>query len=310
MPSSGSAIRLRGVVKRFGPLTAVDGLTLDVDRGVCFGLLGPNGAGKSTVMRLLTGGAVADAGAVEVLGLPMPGRSREVRARCGLSPQMDNLDDELTCRDNLEVYARLYGVPREARAAVVARGLELARLLDKADTYCETLSGGMRRRLLIARSLLHDPELVLLDEPTVGLDPQIRQQLWQQIDQIRVAGKTIVLTTHYIEEAQRLCDVVAIVHHGRLLDTGPPRELIGRHIGSRNVVEVYGDDARKRRVIDAALTHGIVHRSAGTSVALFVDELDGLADAVPLRPGDLDHHLVRPANLEDVFVDLTGEDLG
>jgi lipooligosaccharide transport system ATP-binding protein len=308
--STPPAIRLRGVVKRFGQLTAVDDLSLDVEPGICFGLLGPNGAGKSTLMRLLTGGAVADAGVVEVMGLAMPAHSRQVRARCGLSPQTDNLDDELTCRDNLAVYARLYGVPRERRTAAVTRGLELARLVDKADTYCETLSGGMRRRLLIARALLHDPEVVLLDEPTVGLDPQIRQQLWQQIDQIRAAGKTIVLTTHYIEEAERLCDRVAIVHHGRLLDLGPPRDLIARHIGSRNVVEVYGDEACKRRVIGAAVTHGIVHRHAGTSVALFVDELDGLATVTTLQPGDLDHHLVRPANLEDVFVDLTGEDLG
>lgn len=309
MPSP-SAIHLRGVVKRFGPLTAVDDLSLDVEPGICFGLLGPNGAGKSTLMRLLTGGAVADDGIVEVMGLTMPDRSREVRARSGLSPQMDNLDDELTCRDNLAVYARLYGVPRDQRTAVVTRGLELARLVDKADTYCETLSGGMRRRLLVARALLHDPEVVLLDEPTVGLDPQIRQQLWQQIDQIRVAGKTIVLTTHYIEEAERLCDRVAIVHHGRLLDLGHPRDLIARHIGSRSVVEVYGDEATKRRVMDAAVALGIVHRQAGTSVALFVDHLDGLASVAPLQPGDLDHHLVRPANLEDVFVDLTGEDLG
>ena len=308
--SSTPAIRLRDVVKRFGPLTAVDGLTFDVERGLCFGLLGPNGAGKSTLMRLLTGGAIADAGSVEVLGLAMPDRSREVRARCGLSPQTDNLDDELTCRDNLEVYARLYGVAREIRADAVDRGLRLARLQDRADNSCETLSGGMRRRLLIARALLHDPEVVLLDEPTVGLDPQIRQQLWQQIDEIRTAGKTIVLTTHYIEEAERLCDLVAIVHHGRLLDLGPPRDLIVRHIASRSVVEVYGDDPTKRRIAEAADGRGIVHRRAGTSVALFVDELDGLAEVASLRPGDLDHHLVRPANLEDVFVDLTGQDLG
>lgn len=306
------AVRLRGVTKRFGDLVAVDDLDLDVPAGVCFGLLGPNGAGKSTLMGLLTGGAVSTGGDVEVLGMPMPARSRAVRARTGLVPQHDNLDGELTCRDNLVVYARLYGVARSQRAGVVDEGLRLARLTDRADAHAEHLSGGMRRRLLIARGLLHRPELVLLDEPTVGLDPQIRQDLWAVIDDVRSTGATVVLTTHYIEEAERLCDVVAVVDHGRLLDIGTPAELVARHVGTELVVEVFGDDARQQRVRDAADRLGVRHRRAGTSVAVFAEDVDAFLDDVArhdtaLTDADLHHRLRRPANLEDVFVTLTGD---
>ncbi len=306
MPSS-AAIRLAGVLKRFGDVTALDGLDLVVPRGVCFGLLGPNGAGKSTLMSLLTGATVPDAGTIEVLGLPLPARSRAVRAGLGLVPQLDNLDGEITCRDNLDVFARLYGVPRAERAAAVQAGLELARLTDKADAFVEQLSGGMRRRLLIARGLLHRPELVLLDEPTVGLDPQIRQELWQTIGAVRQTGATVVLTTHYIEEAERLCDTVAVVHHGRLLTSGSPTELIVRHVRSAEVVEVHGDAARRDSVTRDARAVGIASRPAGTSVALFTDgeahDAHGLPDGLAelIRRG-----VRRPANLEDVFVSLTG----
>ncbi len=298
------AVRLEGVVKRFGDVTALDGLDLVVPRGVCFGLLGPNGAGKSTLMSLLTGATLPDAGTIEVLGLPLPARSRAVRARSGLVPQLDNLDGEITCRDNLDVFSRLYGVARADRAAAVQAGLELARLTDKADAFVDQLSGGMRRRLLIARGLLHRPELVLLDEPTVGLDPQIRQELWQTIGAVRQTGATVVLTTHYIEEAERLCDTVAVVHHGRLLTTGSPAELIGRHVGTEQVVEVHGDAEQRETVTRAAAAAGIVSRPAGTSVALFTG--DGALDALDLPAGLTGHRTRRPANLEDVFVSLTG----
>jgi lipooligosaccharide transport system ATP-binding protein len=302
-----AAVRLRDVVKDYGSIRAVDGLSLDVPWGTTFGLLGPNGAGKSTTMRLLTGTAVASSGTVEVLGLPVPARGRDVRGRTGLVPQVDVLDDELTCRETLDVHARLYGVPASARQAAIARGLERARLVDRADDLVRDLSGGMRRRLLIARGLVHDPLLVLLDEPTVGLDPQVRQGLWSQIEEIRATGATTVLTTHYIEEAERLCDLVAIVDHGRLLALDPPEDLIRAHVGSRLVVEVSGDADTRARLGELAESVGVRHRSAGTAVALFTDEPDRVLAGG--TPGDLDgaRRVARPANLEDVFVVLTGE---
>jgi lipooligosaccharide transport system ATP-binding protein len=295
-----SAVRLRGVVKRFGALTAVDHLDLEVPAGVCFGLLGPNGAGKSTTMRLLTGQAVADEGRVEVLGHPLPRESKAARSRCGVVPQVDDLDDELTVAENLGVYARFHGTPRHDRAATVARGLAIAELADRADTPTEELSGGMRRRLLIARGLLHRPELVLLDEPTVGLDPQVRAQLWATVDAIREAGATVVLTTHYIEEAERLCDQVAVVHRGRIVALGTPEALISDHVGTE-VVEVPGrrDDLA---VLTAELrAAGFATRSAGTAVAVLgAERLDARTAARGRR---------RAATLEDVFVVLTGEEL-
>ncbi len=303
-----AAIDVRGLVKEFGEIRALDGLDLAVPAGQTFGLLGPNGAGKSTLMGVLTGSAVATSGSVQVLGLAMPEQGRAVRTRTGLVPQADNLDDQLTCAENLALYARLYGLARAARGPAVTRGLAFARLADRADTLAAELSGGMRRRLLIARALLHEPDLVLMDEPTVGLDPQIRQEVWTQVDAIRTSGATTVLTTHYIEEAERLCDEVAIIDHGRLLARAAPDRLVADHVRSDVVVEVHGDAALRDRVAAAAYEAGIAHRSAGTSVAVFThDVVATLGDVAVLEAGDLDVRLHRPANLEDVFVALTGE---
>jgi lipooligosaccharide transport system ATP-binding protein len=294
------AISLSAVVKRFGDLTAVDHLDLVVPTGSCFGLLGPNGAGKSTLMRLLTGQAVADAGEVVVLGHRLPDESRAARAACGVVPQIDNLDDELTVEENLDVYARLHLLPRDRRRRAVREGLDRARLADRAQAPTATLSGGMRRRLLIARGLLHDPALVLLDEPTVGLDPQIRQQLWSQIAAIRDAGSTVVMSTHYIEEAERLCDEVAIVHRGRVIASGEPRTLVDEVVGAE-VLEVTATPEALRDVEADARGLGLRTRRSGTSVAVLdADRLDGRSWAGGRR---------REATLEDVFVVLTGEEL-
>ena len=217
---SDAAIHLRGVVKRFGPITAVDGLDLDVPPGICLGLLGPNGAGKSTTMRMLTGQAIADEGELSVLGYPLPDQSKEARARMGVVPQLDNLDVDVSVADNLAIFARLYRVPDVK--ATVQRGLEIARLTSRARDSVSELSGGMRRRLLLSRGLVHDPELLLLDEPTVGLDPQIRTELWSLIDGLRSEAKTILMSTHYIEEAERLADEVAVMAHGRIVARGRP----------------------------------------------------------------------------------------
>ncbi len=220
-----AAIELRGVVKRFGPITAVDGLDLEVPEGICLGLLGPNGAGKSTTMRLLTGQALPDAGELRVLGHELPGDSKAARAEMGVVPQLDNLDVDVTVEDNLAVYARLYRV--KDVGAAVDRALDLARLRNRRRDAVDELSGGMRRRLLLARGLVHEPRLVLLDEPTVGLDPQIRTELWRLIGELKSRGTTILMSTHYIEEAERLADEVAVMTHGKVISRGKPSASCG-----------------------------------------------------------------------------------
>jgi len=213
---------MHGVVKRFGDVVAVNGLELEVAGGICYGLLGPNGAGKSTAMRILTGQAMADAGRIEVLGYRLPAESKLARARMGVCPQESNLDVDLRVRDVLSVFARLYRVPPGERAGAVERALALAGLQARAADRALALSGGMQRRLLIARALIHDPELVLLDEPTVGLDPQVRHELWSLILALRERGATVLMSTHYIEEAERLADRVAIMSAGRVVAEGTP----------------------------------------------------------------------------------------
>ena len=293
---TGPALRLRGVVKSFGPLRAVDGLDIEVAHGTCVGLLGPNGAGKSTTMRLLTAQAIADEGLIEVLGYRMPEDSKQARAACGVVPQLDNLDPELSARQNLAVFARLYRIPRAERQAAVERALALAHLTDRAEARVEELSGGMRRRLLIARGLVHRPRLVLLDEPTVGLDPQIRQELWGLIDGLRSEGVTVLMSTHYIEEAERLADRVVVMHRGRVIAEGPPAELVDRHVG-REVLEVLGPPAQLVETEARAQAAGHATRRAGpvlvvTGAERLDDEVDGIR---------------RAASLEDVFILLTGE---
>jgi lipooligosaccharide transport system ATP-binding protein len=292
------AIRLRGAVKRYGPITAVDGLDLDVPYGTCVGLLGPNGAGKSTTMRLLTAQAIADEGELEVLGFELPRESKQARTSLGVAPQLDNLDVTLTVQQNLLVFAHLYRIGRGERHEAIEQALELARLKDRRDSRVDKLSGGMRRRLLIARALVHRPRLVLLDEPTVGLDPQVRQELWALIDALRSEGTTILMSTHYIEEAQRLCDTVTIMSHGKAVAVGPPSELVLEHAGSE-ALEVYGPPGRLAEVEAEALSAGLRTRRTGTSVSIL--GINGNRFAID---GER-----RPANLEDVFVLLTGEEI-
>jgi lipooligosaccharide transport system ATP-binding protein len=291
------AIRIRGAVKRYGPITAVDGLDLDVPVGTCVGLLGPNGAGKSTTMRLLTAQAIADEGELEVLGYKLPDESKAARAECGVSPQLDNLDTTLTVEQNLLVFAHLYRVPRAERKDAIERALEMALLTDRRETRIDKLSGGMRRRLLIARALIHGPRLVLLDEPTVGLDPQVRQGMWALIDRLRSEGTTILMSTHYIEEAQRLADTVLIMSHGKAVAAGPPNELVREYAGGE-AFEVYGPPPRLAEVEAEATRAGLRTRRTGTSVSILGS--NGLNGIEGER---------RPANLEDVFVLLTGEEI-
>jgi len=293
------AIRMRGVVKRYGAITAVDHLDLEVPIGTCVGLLGPNGAGKSTTMRLLTAQSIADEGELDVLGFRLPDESKQARARCGVVPQLDNLDTTLTVEQNLLVFTHLYRVARAERRDAIERALELAKLAKRRDERVDKLSGGMRRRLLIARALVHRPRLVLLDEPTVGLDPQVRQELWALIDALRSEGTTLLMSTHYIEEAERLADTVLIMSHGTAVAAGPPSELVREHAGTQ-ALEVYGPPARLAEVEAEAGAAGLRTRRTGTSVSVLgIDGGNGF-------------HLEgerRPANLEDVFVLLTGEEI-
>jgi lipooligosaccharide transport system ATP-binding protein len=292
------AIALQGVVKRFGPITAVDGLDLEVPKGICLGLLGPNGAGKSTTMRLLTGQAIADSGRLRVLGYELPRESKAARAEMGVVPQLDNLDIDVSVEDNLAVFARLYRVP-DVREAV-ERSLALARLTGRRRDAVDRLSGGMRRRLLLARGLLHRPKLMLMDEPTVGLDPQIRTELWSLIDGLRMEGTTILMSTHYIEEAQRLADEVAVMAHGKIIARGRPAELIAKHAG-RETAEVYGPPPLLAEVRAKAQAEGLPVRPAGPAIAIVGSDRarDGAVPEDAIR---------RAASLEDVFVLLTGEE--
>ena len=294
-----SALSIRGAVKRYGAITAVDHLDLEVPEGTCVGLLGPNGAGKSTTMRLLTAQAIADEGEIQVLGHSLPGDSKAARAEMGVVPQLDNLDTTLTVEQNLRVFAHLYRIPRGERQAAIERALEMSRLVDRRDTRADKLSGGMRRRLLISRALVHRPRLVLLDEPTVGLDPQVRQELWALIDALRTEGVSILMSTHYIEEAQRLADTVTIMAEGKAVATGRPSELVAEHVG-REAIEVYGlagdgsPRPRPRRARRASTRAAPVRRCR----VLGVERANGHAPEGERRP----------ANLEDLFVLLTGEE--
>ena len=292
-----SAIRMRGFVKRFGEVTAVGGLDLDVPWGRCVGLLGPNGAGKSTTMKALTAQVIADLGEIEVLGFRLPGDSKQARAEMGVVPQLDNLDTTLTVEQNLLVFSHLYRIPSADRKGAIERALALANLESRRDSKVDKLSGGMRRRLLIARALIHQPRLVLLDEPTVGLDPQVRQELWALIDRMRSEGVSILMSTHYIEEAERLCDTVTIMSHGKAVAVGSPRDLITEHAGPE-ALEVYGPPTRLAEVEADAASRGWRTRRTGTSVSIL--GANGSTDIEGHR---------RVTNLEDVFVLLTGEEI-
>jgi lipooligosaccharide transport system ATP-binding protein len=293
------AIELQGVVKTFGPIRAVDGLDLSVPEGICLGLLGPNGAGKSTTMRLLTGQAIADAGRLRALGFELPAQSKEARAQMGVVPQLDNLDIDVTVEENLAVFARLYRVRDIADA--VDRALALARLSDRRSDAVDELSGGMRRRLLIARGLVHHPRLVLIDEPTVGLDAPARAEIWTLIEGLRAEGTTILMSTHYIEEAERLADDVALMAQGKVIASGRPGAMIAEHAG-RRTAEYYAPPERRAEVRRAAVAAGLGVRSAGPALVIVGCERapDGLV------PEDA---ITRPSSLEDVFVELTGEEL-
>ncbi len=256
MAEAGAAVRAVGLVKRFGDHAAVDAIDLTVPLAGCFGVLGPNGAGKTTLMKMVSCTSPPTAGVLEVLGEDVHGDRRALKRRLGVVPQGETLDFDLTVRENLTSFAAYHGVPRRRVGERADELLEFAQLSDRGNDRVEELSGGMKRRLLIARSLVNDPELVVLDEPTTGLDPQARQLVWERLRSLRRRGKTLLVTTHYMEEAQRLCDHLVVMHSGRIIAAGSPAQLLAAHTAPR-VVEVYGGEADPEQI--AALVGDLSH---------------------------------------------------
>ena len=300
-----AVLSVRGLTKRYGAAEVVQDLDLELAPGLCLGLLGPNGAGKTTTLRLLLGLIEPDAGSVQVLGLPVPLAAREARIRIGVVPQMDNLDPDFTVRENLAAYGRYFDLDATTLAARIPALLDFAGLAARADARVPTLSGGMKRRLTLARALINDPDLLFLDEPTTGLDPQARHVIWQGLRRLLGEGKTMLLTTHFMEEAERLCDRVAVLDHGRKIAEDAPRELITQLI-EPTVVEIHGDAAE-----NWAEAHGRDAckrlEQAGETWFCYTHEGTVLVDALAATPGV--RFLQRPSNLEDVFLKLTGREL-
>ncbi|MBI1942291.1 MAG: ATP-binding cassette domain-containing protein [Betaproteobacteria bacterium] len=299
-----SPLEVRGLRKRYGELEVVCGVDLEIAAGECFGLLGPNGAGKTTTLKLCLGLIDPDAGEIRLLGNEVPARARQARARVGVVPQFDSLDPDFSVAENLVVYGRYFGLKDREIEPRIPLLLAFAGLAGRAGAKIQTLSGGMKRRLTLARALVNDPQLLFMDEPTTGLDPQARHLIWERLRQLTLEGRTLLLTTHFMEEAERLCARVAIMDHGRIIVQGSPRELIARHIESQ-VVEVHGPgiEAWSARAASLALRT----ERAGETIFCYASDVEPVL--ATLRGQAELVYLHRPANLEDVFLKLTGRDL-
>ena len=308
-PATADAVlQVRDLRKSYGTTEVVRGLSFDVPRGRCFGLLGPNGAGKTTTLRLALGLTEPDGGSIRLLGHAVPEHAREARMRVGVVPQMDNLDPDFSVSENLLVFARYFGLGSSHMRSRIPALLEFAGLAGRGEMRIRELSGGMKRRLTLVRALVNDPEILFMDEPTTGLDPQARHLIWARMKTLMGQGKTIVLTTHFMDEAERLCDRLAIVDHGRIVAEDSPRELIRRHI-EPEVVEAYGDDAPAWAERNQARLAPLARRVevSGETVFCYAEDAHPLLALLEGEPGM--RFLRRPANLEDVFLRLTGRDL-
>jgi lipooligosaccharide transport system ATP-binding protein len=304
MPSA--AISARRLTKRFRDLVAVDSIDLEVQAGECFGLLGPNGAGKTTTVRMIHAVTPITAGTLVVLGLRVDREPAEVKRRLGVVPQEENLDPDLSPWENLLVFARYFDLPRVEARRRATNLLEFVGLTARAASPLDELSGGMKRRLLIARALLNQPDLLILDEPTTGLDPQARHLVWQRLRSLKAEGVTQILTTHYMEEAAQLCDRVALMHAGRILREGRPMDLVRTEIGEE-VIEVRGDAALHRAILAAVDGRILRWEHAGDTLYLYCADGRALLPSLgALQPAHLLH---RPASLEDLFLKLTGRGL-
>ncbi len=298
-------LRVDGLRKSYGANEVVRGLSFEIRRGDCFGLLGPNGAGKTTTLRCCLGLIDPDGGTIEMVGQPVPKAAREARIRVGVVPQMDNLDPDFTVTENLRIYGGYFSLPRAVVDARIPRLLEFAGLASKGSAGIRTLSGGMKRRLTLARALINDPELLILDEPTTGLDPQARHLIWDGLRQLLAQGKTIVLTTHFMDEAERLASRLAVIDHGALIASDTPRRLLTQHV-EPEVVEVYGDEAKKWADVHGRRLSTRLEIAGETAFCYASDAQPLLAD-LATRAGV--RYLHRPANLEDLFIKLTGREL-
>ena len=298
-------LRVAGLRKRYGENEVVRGLDFEIRRGECFGLLGPNGAGKTTTLRCCLGLIDPDGGTIEMVGLPVPQAARAARIRVGVVPQVDNLDPDFTVTENLQIYGRYFGIDGATLRSRIPRLLEFAGLASKGGAGLRTLSGGMKRRLTLARALVNDPELLILDEPTTGLDPQARHLIWDGLRQLLTQGKTILLTTHFMDEAERLATRLAVIDHGTMIATDTPRALIETHV-EPEVIEVFGDEAKAWANLTGRALASRVEQAGETAFCYTSDAhplLAALADAHGVR------YLHRPANLEDLFIKLTGREL-
>ncbi len=308
MPEATPLIHAHGLTKRFGEFTAVDAIDFDVEQGEAFGFLGPNGAGKTSTMRMIGCVSPVTAGTLRILGLDPSIDGPRIRSRLGVIPQQDTLDTELSVKDNLVIYGRYFGLPRSEAARRADDLLEFVQLEDRATSKVEPLSGGMKRRLSIARSLINDPSLMLLDEPTTGLDPQARHLVWDRLYRLKQRGVTLVLTTHYMDEAEQLCDRLVVMDKARIVAAGSPRELIERY-STREVTELRFP-AGVQETLDGQL-EGLGERLEHLPDRVLVYSDDGEAAAVAAHQRGLQPEtvLVRRSTLEDVFLRLTGRSL-
>ena len=298
-------IEARDLTKRYGEFVAVDGIDFAVERGETFGFLGPNGAGKSSTMRMIGAVSPASGGTLHVLGRDPERDGPEIRSRLGVVPQDDNLDLELDVGENLHVYGRFFGLPRDEIRRRTDELLEFVHLADRRDSRVDSLSGGMKRRLTIARALINEPELMLLDEPTTGLDPQARHALWDRLYRLKQRGVTLVLTTHYMDEAEQLCDRLVVMDRAKIVAEGSPRELIERYV-EREVVELRLGDRNGGPSLDGLADHIEVLQDR---VVIGTDDGDAVVDQVHARGLEPETVLVHRSTLEDVFLRLTGRSL-
>ncbi|RJQ84524.1 MAG: ATP-binding cassette domain-containing protein [Desulfobacteraceae bacterium] len=297
-------IETRNIVKRFGELTAVDGVSFKVERGEFFGLLGPNGAGKTSIIRMIYGFSPVTSGAMEVFGLDIGTAWREIRSRVGVCQQENTLDPDLTVEQNLLLYARYFNLNGDGVRQRAEQQLAFFALLNKRQAKVMELSGGLARRLQLARALMADPELLILDEPTTGLDPQSRHQVWERLFALKKRGLTMLLTTHYMAEAESLCDRLVIMDHGRIIAEGRPRDLIAEH-AAESVIEIEGPSEALKRYIRE---RDVKHDDLGERVIIYAAARGELENEVRKR-FCRDTCLFRPGNLEDVFLRLTGREL-
>ena len=297
-------LRIAHLTKAFGGSTVVDDLSLEIRPGECLGVIGPNGAGKTTTIRICLGLTGADSGDVEAFGMSLPAHVRDAKKRIGVVTQFDSLDPDFTCAENLRVYGAYFGLSRAVIDERVPRLLDFAALKSKADAKPGELSGGMKRRLSLGRALVNDPDLLILDEPTTGLDPQARHLMWERLQTLLQQGKAILLTTHFMDEAERLCDRLLVLDHGRMIAEGTPRRLIAEHLESE-VIEVYGEGAARAGRTHAALADRV--ETSGETVFFYLRDAQRLRDLLAADPSV--RYLHRPANLEDLFLKLTGRQI-